>query len=416
MKELAATIMGMILVPMILWLFYSAVRTQWPENYVTASRDYGTVVNRTSGRYLLFRTVPAYCAALVVATTVNRFGGEGMISVLVGAGYYTCITQLRHVVNTWRKVYSHRRLPILLVSVAAAFCILISAALGGLGPGPLVAVVPPIDEFFKSFWTTILLALIAAAVFRYSRHQLSVAELVRRSRLEVGDSLLKFARNAARQFDAEPTLVEAILLTENLERPRWVRRLEELKAPLTTRGSYGIMQVQATRPLSDELSIHLAVRDHLAGCSAVDGSGNFSLKDLERALGQYNPNRNFVRLASAIYRTIYTRSTEDAEQQQDASRQQDAARQERKQERINLTATSYGALIRCLAAGTDGLMALSRLSIEDLRNLAEILGRIPAYTPAEVAAAKASLESGSGSEGGEKQRSASSSAGEPEAH
>lgn len=150
MKDLAVTATGAALMPMALWLFYGTVKTEWPENYVATSRDFGTVVNRTSLRYLLFRLAPSYLAALLISTTINRFGAHGMAAVLIGAGVYTSLTQSRHIFDVvQRRNGHHRRLPIMVVSGSSAVGIMLMACLGGLGPGPFTAVVPPVDEFLS---------------------------------------------------------------------------------------------------------------------------------------------------------------------------------------------------------------------------------------------------------------------------
>ncbi|WP_127499682.1 hypothetical protein [Actinoplanes solisilvae] len=380
MKEVAVTATGAIIVPAILWLFYSAVRTEWPENYVTASQDFGTVVNRSSIRYLVFRVVPAYLTSLIVATTVSRFHGNGMTAALAGAAIFVYSTQGRHIYDVWRRQHGHRRLPVLVVSLAAGCGIMVASALGGLGPGPFVAVVPPIDEFFKSFWTTILIALIAVAVVGYSRHQTSVTELVRRSREEVGKKLLDFAQETAHKYATDPCLVEAVLLTENLERPKWVRTLERLKSRFVPRGSYGVMQVQANEPLSDESSIEHAIREHLAGCTIERNEyGDYSAQALEDALTSYNRNKNFVSLATSIYSSIYIPIHSDSNEPNTASSE------ERKQQRIELTAKCYVALTQCLLAGEAGMLAMARLPLSELRSLASIVEQVPHFLSREEA-------------------------------
>lgn len=370
MREQAVTVTGAVIIPIILWLFYNAVKTEWPENYITASQDFGTVVNRSIGRYVLFRVAPSYCTTLVVATTVDRFRGSGMAAALVGAGAFVLLTQARHIVEVWRRVHGHRRLPMLIVSVAAGFGIMTAAVLGGLGPGPFVAVVPPIDEFFKSLWTTILLALIAVALIKYYRHETSTEVLVRRSQAEVGRHLLDFARETAHRHGTDPWLVDAILLTENLERPRWVRRVERAKAIVSPKGSYGIMQVQAERPISDEESIEHAVRDHLAGRLIERDGWGYSEEQLKDALSAYNSNPMFIELAVTIYAYIYSPNIDGPEEVLTAPQVESA------QERQTLIDASYTAFQQCAQAGDGGRLAISRLPIEELRALQSIATQI----------------------------------------
>jgi len=66
------------------------------------------------------------------------------------------------------------------------------------------------------------------------------------------------------------------------------------------------MQVLSDRPVSDEESIEIAVRDHLAGLAVrLDEYGGYDSSSLEEVLKVYNPNPNFIQLCSAIYGHLY---------------------------------------------------------------------------------------------------------------
>jgi hypothetical protein len=54
--------------------------------------------------------------------------------------------------------------------------------------------------------------------------------------------------------------VLAFAIVENLQRPPWVRRIENFFAKITKKGTYGVMQVSSTRGLSDEESVDQAVK------------------------------------------------------------------------------------------------------------------------------------------------------------
>ena len=197
MKDVLVTASGAFSIAVLLYIFYAAVRTNWPISYVSASADFGLVVNRNVLRYMAFMLAPAYLAALVVSTTVSRFGGSPMVCALVGAALHLARTQVPYYLKHVARIDNHTRFPAVLVVVAVVSGVLASAALGGLGSGPFTAVVPPVDEFFKSLWSTVLVGLLGIAILRASRQSNSMDGLVERSRTEVGEGLLYFARNEA---------------------------------------------------------------------------------------------------------------------------------------------------------------------------------------------------------------------------
>ncbi|MFY1702646.1 hypothetical protein ACN28G_13020 [Micromonospora sp. WMMA1923] len=179
------------------------------------------------------------------------------------------------------------------------------------------------DEFFKAIWTAAFVAVVAVIALRDNSKYHDTEEIVTRSRREVGDELLAIGRQAAAEFSADATLVEAIILTENLERPRWFRGLERLKGKFFSSGSYGVMQVWSENPISDGDSIWIAVRQHLSGSSASLSYSDYGFVDheqLSHALHAYNPNKAFVSLSTDIFQHIHdpgSRRVENIESEAD---------------------------------------------------------------------------------------------------
>ncbi len=201
------------------------------------------IVNRTMVRFAAFALGPPYIVALLVGTTVARAGGSGMlVAVLIGL-FQALYFRGRSAVRTLRYDHSAMRVPTVVTELGLAACTLGVAALGGLGPGPLGFIVPPVDELFKALWGTTFVVIAAAIVIQKTTVQLDVGRLVQRSRREVGDRLRQLARAEATEAGADVTLVETILLTENLQRPTWFRRLERVKGKVFPRGSYGLLAV-----------------------------------------------------------------------------------------------------------------------------------------------------------------------------
>ncbi|MGC4768892.1 hypothetical protein ACLQ25_07900 [Micromonospora sp. DT44] len=308
-KIVRPTLLGVGAGVLLLHVFYLAVRTEWPVKYATlAVSDYGVVVNRGFARYLVFALGPTYLVTLLVSTTVGRFGGHSVFCALSVGLIHAARTLGVLIFNSLRMRSSRLRIPTVVFSALSSLGLLVVSFLGGLGPGRAVIVVPPLDEFFKAFWTAAFVAVVAVMALRDNGRQRDIEEIVERSRREVGDKLLRCGRQTAAEFDADPMLVEAVLLAENLERPRWFRGLERLKGRVFPSGTYGVMQVWAGKPISDKESIRVAVRQHLGGINGsmiCSGDGYVDNDRLSDALRSYNPNRSFIDLASDIFTFIY---------------------------------------------------------------------------------------------------------------
>jgi hypothetical protein len=166
----------------------------------------------------------------------------------------------------------------------------------------LQALVPEADELRGGLWTAILAGILGAYLTRVSaRSEIPAAELVNASMRRVDPALLELARDLAQQYGADPDLVVAILLVENLQRPGWIRAIERVVGRLLPIGSYGIMQVKTDKPISDRESIELAISTRLAG-QVVPLSGKFiDRAALTAIIRSYNGNRRFVELVETVY-------------------------------------------------------------------------------------------------------------------
>jgi hypothetical protein len=99
--------------------------------------------------------------------------------------------------------------------------------------------------------------------------------------------------------------VKAIMVVENLQRPLWFRRLESFKGRVFPSGTYGIMQVESARPVSDEESIKIAVETRLAGqVVPFKSSGTPSYPDHDWLLllaRAYNDSQAYAKSVATAY-------------------------------------------------------------------------------------------------------------------
>jgi hypothetical protein len=306
MHQAVVTLTGVVAGCALILLFYTAVRTQWPSNYASSTNDYGMIINRTVVRYVGFALAPTYFISLIVGTTVARAGGNALVVVACVGLFQTCKTYAVHIYKTIRYDHSGTRYPTLLLEATLVVSVLLVAVLAGLGPGPFAFLVPPVDEFFKSLWTTAFIAILGVVVLSRTRVSVDIGRLIKKSRREVGSELLTYARQQATAHNTDPDLVEAVLLTENLQRPSWFRLLERIKGRFFPAGSYGVMQVYAPRPLGDRESITLAIAEHLFGAAVgTTKYGGFDYGDAKTLLARYNDNPNFVEVALQVLSQVW---------------------------------------------------------------------------------------------------------------
>jgi hypothetical protein len=159
--------------------------------------------------------------------------------------------------------------------------------------------VPPPAEMMAALWTGLFASAIAVAAIRtMTVEPIDTSALLARSETEIPRELFEYAQELSAKHDADYVLVRAVMLTENLQRPPWLRSVERFKGRFFRRGTYGIMQVSADRPLSDRESIEVAVRNHFAGTALIPNENMWPRVDLfSDVLKTYNSNPDFIALA-----------------------------------------------------------------------------------------------------------------------
>lgn len=149
-------------------------------------------------------------------------------------------------------------------------------------------------------WTASIGAFLAVFLLKRTPRPESHRSDFEQSRKQVGQSLLQRADLAAAVHNADSSLMKAIILSENLSRPRWVRKLEATLGRFRPfhRATYGVARVSAAGPISDEQSIdQLAERwaGHTIDWDGGDGASMPSWQSLEQALKRLH-NTNDIQL------------------------------------------------------------------------------------------------------------------------
>jgi len=238
---------------------------------------------------------------LFVAVTVESWGEDAlwpcvlMISLHLGSTYGLGIT---------RAILARQvQLRIVTFWLASAALVMAAATAAYLLRGQLAPLVPPPEEMTAALWTGLFAAVVAVASIRaFSAPPIEPADLIERSESEIPRELFVFSDATADEFSADRSLVRSIMIVENLQRPPWIRRLERIKGRIVKPGSYGIMQMTASHPLSDRESIRLAVGEFLGGTRALETQDRWSaFTRLKPVVARYNSNQTFVDLVETTY-------------------------------------------------------------------------------------------------------------------
>ena len=297
-----------VLSAVILTVAYLAIKSNWPDSYASVS-DFGTnlKINRPIS-YIAFRLGPVFIIALFVSVNLERSGySVGLFAVpliLIHGG----LTVGKASFELMRSKRNSRRILQLLILHAMVFAALIFAVvLAVISRKSLEPFVPDVQTIIPEIWGALFVGILATMFYIVTSNRIVYSNnIVAKQRERIGQSLLDYARLEAKKAQCDPILLEAIMIAESIQRPKWFRRLERIMGLIYRRGTYGIMQVMSDQPIDDKESIDIAIYAHLHGSSdIVDSEGNYNFALLNQYIKKYNPSIAFVSQVFQIAEELY---------------------------------------------------------------------------------------------------------------
>lgn len=286
-------------------MFFRSVRLRWPENYSTLRGVLEAYVSQGLSRYVAFRTFPVYAIGVFVWVSVERAGGYPYLAVGLMAIAHTAATNGRATLRLLRRpvpgenrlnLFSYYFASTVLVIAAAVACVLTAPYLRSLVPG--------LDSLAEAAWTGAFAAVLAVTLQSLGRRDLTDTSLLQRGRNAVPAGLWLRAQQAALRRGTDPDLLRAIVAAEALQRPAWLRRLERVKGRVVGPGTYGIAQVSADSPLSDEESIDELARRFQGYMPERSQYGDALRERLQFNIERHNSKRAFVDMVTTFYEEL----------------------------------------------------------------------------------------------------------------
>jgi len=290
-----------------LFVFYRAIQADWPERYFAANDVSAYAISTSPLRYSLFRLGPTFVVCVFVAVMLDRRGAEGPLGAILVSIVHASLT-LGWALAVWARSNAALRRSTLSIALfrAVTFAgVVIMGVAAAITFRSFSGFVPSLQELSAGWWTAVLAGIAAAFVLRFTKgHPLNEYELVQRSLYAIPRALLDLAANLAKSAGADAVLACALIVVENIERPRWFRGFERVKAKFVRSGTYGIMQVASDRPLTDEDSIAKVVSERLVGVNVSTPKGEPDTTALRTFASRYNRSENFAGLLVAAYYAV----------------------------------------------------------------------------------------------------------------
>lgn len=288
---------------------YRLIETSWPASYFSLA-DYSAYRKTIHPLgYLLFRFGPVFVVTLFLAVSLQRGDQPVWPATLIMLAGHVTITHGRAAASVWPETNDPRRSPLVALHLVASASLVGVGVLAALLRVSLSPLIPPLDSLAGELWGAAIAGAFGAyLVNRTQTTSLDEATLIERARQRIAPGLIQLARDEAERNGADPDLVEAILITEDLQRPRWFRTLERVKSIVFRDGTYGIMQVRHRGAVSDAESIRIATAGALAGQQVpLQASGDYRFLDTEALrtqLHNYNRSSTWINMLVDILQTV----------------------------------------------------------------------------------------------------------------
>lgn len=165
----------------------------------------------------------------------------------------------------------------------------------------LYFLLPNSQGVIDNFWTAFITAFVFFVYKKsHQRFEIKVTldDSINKSSNDIPLYLFSLIEEESKKNNANETLVKAICIAENLQRPKWFRSLETIVSKFGSKGSYGIMQVQTDKPISDSESIKLAITKYFKDTKWK------SKTEIDETIHNYNSSENYVSLVNEIINYI----------------------------------------------------------------------------------------------------------------
>lgn len=276
--------------------FYRVVESDWPGSYYAVSRTIDRTISANPLRYTLFRFGPMYLIGVFVGAVLGEGGEPVVIPVLMIAVLHGAATSGRAVYGIVQRGRLRDRPLALALHVLIMVVLALVGVIAAVTASAFEDLVPTNEDLAVALWTALFAGLVGAFLVRITTARgVDESDAFGRSRRSIPDSLWVAAEAGAVEAGAEPRLVHAFLLVENIQRPSWTRALERIGGRIIGAGSYGPLQVSSGEPMGDPEALEKAVAQRFAGRWVPRTSHGWPDHKWLRLLAlSYNPDKTYA--------------------------------------------------------------------------------------------------------------------------
>lgn len=287
-------------------LFYRAFKNTWPELYFSVSDYTSLFISFSPVRYFAFTLLPTMViSAFVLSLFLRGYHIQnveflGLIIATIhslstnGVALWKLLTNNRTVQTFYNKYFQ------MFVHVLSIFTISATGYIGGiLGKQGFLIPLIPTWGVIDNLWAALFSSMLTIYLYKiYTNKYTSEEVVIEKSKKSLSAKLIQHINTTCDKLQAKRELVMAVCITENIQRPSWVRSLEKIKSYVFKSGTYGIMQIQSDTYLDDFKSVDIAIEKYFKNTASVISLTDDEVKTL---LSNYNRDSKFIEFAVAAF-------------------------------------------------------------------------------------------------------------------
>lgn len=281
-------------------LLYQHIRVSWPMSYFGPQETLAQYLSSGGLSYFLFRFVPPYLVFLLIGLYADDPNGSIVFTAIV----YSILSTLLSVRSSRRGEDGSVRLTAQRISVLVSIIIGIAACAAlSIWTAPMVGpAAPPLADIVANLIAAVVAAVLAVSYVLGTRYDAATRMT------ELSDDVVVQIRATALDNCVDQRLALAIAYVENVQRPRWFRRLERMTCRLNPGGSYGLFQVKGHGAVDDMSSCRIALGALRGTYPLLDSYGRGMAWSVALCAERHNPDARFAQMVVEVYDKISSHS------------------------------------------------------------------------------------------------------------
>lgn len=287
-------------------IFYYLFMLTWPEMYFSVSDSASLFISFSPVRYFAFRIIPILLIiALSLGISQSPSLNERLVAAFLIGLIHAAITNARAMKKIFTKnksihVYVNRTFQLFMHLVTIIVITLTAALAGFISSWDEIKNILPTPEGLRdNLWSSVITAMLAVFLYKlYQKKEIKTDDLFDKYLENIDKKLLAKIETVSNEKNVNVFLMKAICVVENIQRPRWIRKIEHAKSFFIPNGSYGIMQVNSSHFISDEKSIVLAAEKYFKNTESKKWD------DLRIYVEEYNSTERYVEFVEQAYRHL----------------------------------------------------------------------------------------------------------------